>query len=100
MSDDYRQHHYERREGADYLLAVKNNQMKLSKTLENAFAEQRKKGPEKRSPEKGHGRDEYCQIYVMNSTLLEDDFSRRKGLNSLIMTEYAPGRKNQIQPCW
>ncbi|MEF1257300.1 ISAs1 family transposase, partial [Vibrio sp. M260112] len=46
---------------ADYLLAVKNNQGKLRKAIEQAFAKQRASKPKNIKIEQGHGRIEVRQ---------------------------------------
>ena len=74
-------------QGGDYLLAVKSNQGKLRKAIENAFSVQRANMPDNISLEDGHGRIESRQCYVFDSTELEGNFSRWKGLKSIIMVE-------------
>lgn len=61
-------------QGADYLLAVKNNQGKLRKAIEAAFATQRATTPERIKVEQGHGRIEVRQAYVLNSEALDGNF--------------------------
>ncbi len=46
------------KQGADYLLAVKNNQCKLRKAVQTAFATQRATPPERIKAEQFHGRIE------------------------------------------
>ncbi|MGR6837616.1 ISAs1 family transposase [Aliivibrio wodanis] len=73
--------------GADYLLAVKNNQGSLRKSVEKAFSNQRSTVNKLINLEQGHGRIESRQSYVLPSTALEGNFSRWKGLKSIIMIE-------------
>ncbi|WED23293.1 ISAs1 family transposase [Vibrio sp. JC009] len=73
--------------GGDYLLAVKSNQGKLRKAVENAFSAQRANMPETISLENGHGRIESRQCYVFDSKDLGGNFSRWKGLKSIVMVE-------------
>lgn len=72
--------------GGDYLLAVKNNQGKLRKSIESLFSSQQKKA-EGISLGKEHGRIEVRRCYVAESKDLEGDFSRWKKLKSLILIE-------------
>ena len=62
-------------QGADYLLAVKNNQGKLRKAVESAFATQRATTPERITAEQGHGRIEARQAYVLSSEAIDGNFS-------------------------
>lgn len=81
---------------ADYLLAVKNNQGKLRKAVEQAFAKQRASKPENLKTEQGHGRIEVRQSYVLSSETLEGNFSRWKGLKSVIMVENFRYHKGKV----
>ena len=54
-------------QGGDYLLAVKNNQGKLRKAVENYFSHQRTTPAQDIEFEKGHGRVESRQCYVLSS---------------------------------
>jgi predicted transposase YbfD/YdcC len=74
-------------QGADYLLAVKNNQGNLRKAVEQAFAVQRAAKPNSINVEQGHGRVEVRQSHVLSSDVLDGNFSRWKGLKSIIMVE-------------
>ncbi|EJB5284574.1 ISAs1 family transposase [Vibrio vulnificus] len=74
-------------QGGDYLLAVKSNQGKLRQALEKAFSSQRANVVDTISLEQGHGRIESRQCYVFASTKLDGDFSRWKGLKSIVMVE-------------
>ncbi|EJH7007324.1 ISAs1 family transposase [Salmonella enterica] len=49
-------------QGADYLLAVKNNQGKLRRAIEKVFASQRAHAPELLDIEREHGRIESFQF--------------------------------------
>ncbi|EDP99546.1 putative transposase [Shewanella benthica KT99] len=75
--------------GADYLLAVKENQGGLSKAIKQVFRSHRAEPIEfSSSPlEKSHGRVETRQCFVLDATDLQGDFSRWKGLNKIIMVE-------------
>lgn len=87
-------------QGADYLLAVKNNQGKLRKAIEAAFATQRATTPERIKVEQGHGRIEVRQAYVLNSEALDGNFSRWKGLKSIVMVEnfrYPKGKTAELE---
>lgn len=75
------------KQGGDYLLAVKNNQGKLRQAIEKAFSVQRANTADDISLEEGHGRMESRQCYVLDSTILEGNFSRWKGLKSIVMVE-------------
>lgn len=81
---------------ADYLLAVKNNQGKLRKALEHAFSKQRSAKPDDINLEKGHGRYEVRQSHVLSSDALEGDFSRWKGLKSVVMIENMRYQKGKV----
>ncbi|SHO57603.1 ISAs1 family transposase [Vibrio quintilis] len=72
---------------ADYLLAVKNNQGKLRQAVEAAFTTQRAATPERINAEQSHGRVEVRQAHVLSGEMLEGNFSRWKGLKSLVMVE-------------
>lgn len=76
-------------QGADYLLAVKNNQGNLSKAIKKAFANHRSGaiGETKHRLEQGHGRIESRQCHVLSKEALDGDFSRWKGLTSIVMIE-------------
>lgn len=74
-------------QGGDYLLAVKNNQGKLRKAVENSFSHQRATPAQDIEFEKAHGRVESRQCYVLSSDVLEGDFSRWTGLKSIIMVQ-------------
>lgn len=74
-------------QGADYLLAVKNNQSKLRQAIELAFAPYQASIAEKIALEKAHGRAELRTTYVLNSSKLVGDFSRWKNLKSVVMVE-------------
>ncbi|MGR2884652.1 ISAs1 family transposase [Vibrio vulnificus] len=74
-------------QGGDYLLAVKSNQGKLRQAMEKAFSSQRANVAETVNLEQGHGRIESRQCYVLASTNLDGDFSRWKGLKSIVMVE-------------
>ncbi|EGQ9171312.1 ISAs1 family transposase, partial [Vibrio cholerae] len=74
-------------QSGDYLLAVKHNQGKLRTAIEKAFSSQRANVTNDLSVEQGHGRIESRQCYVFDSTKLEGDFSRWKGLKSIVMVE-------------
>jgi predicted transposase YbfD/YdcC len=74
-------------QGGDYLLAVKSNQGKLRQAIEKAFSSQRANVADNISLEQGHGRIESRQCYVFDSTKLEGNFSRWKGLKSIVMVE-------------
>ncbi|AZL84935.1 ISAs1-like element ISVsa13 family transposase [Aliivibrio salmonicida] len=71
----------------DYLLAVKNNQGQLRKAVEKAFSHQRATTAQDIEFENGHGRVESRQCYVLNSDVLEGNFSRWTGLKNIIMVE-------------
>ena len=73
--------------GGDYLLAVKNNQGKLRKAIEDVFSSHRTDTTNDISFEKGHGRIESRQCYVVDSIELKGNFSRWKGLKSVVMVE-------------
>ena len=77
------------KKGADYLLAVKDNQGGLSKAIKQAFRSHRAEPIEfSSSPlEKSHGRVETRQCFVLDATDLQGDFSRWKELNKIIMIE-------------
>ncbi len=79
-------------QGANYLLAVKNNQSKLAKAIRHAFAEQRSAmiDKEKFKPERGHGRVGSRQCHVLSAEVLDGDFSRWKDLTRLVMVENLP----------
>ena len=64
--------------GADYLLAVKENQGGLSKAIKQAFCSHRAEPIEfSSSPlEKSHGRVETRQCFVLDATDLIGDFYR------------------------
>ncbi|HBC3931672.1 TPA: ISAs1 family transposase, partial [Vibrio parahaemolyticus] len=74
-------------QGGEYLLAVKSNQGKLRQAIEKAFSSQRANVTNNISLEQGHGRIESRQCYVFDSTKLEGNFSRWKGLKSVVMVE-------------
>ena len=87
-------------QGADYLLAVKNNQGKLRKAIEAAFVTQRATTPERIKVEQGHGRVEVRQAYVLSSEALDGNFSRWKGLKSIVMVEnfrYPKGKSAELE---
>ncbi len=87
-------------QGGDYLLAVKNNQGNLRKAVELAFAEQRVAKPENIEVEQGHGRVESRKNYVLSSDVLDGNFSRWKGLKSIIMIEnfrYQKGKAPELE---
>lgn len=72
---------------ADYLLAVKNNQGNLCKAVKEAFEPYRAKISEDVKLEKSRGRIESRSCYVLDSKLLNGNFSRWKNLTSIIMME-------------
>ncbi|MBS9848159.1 ISAs1 family transposase [Vibrio alginolyticus] len=74
-------------QGGDYLLSVKSNQGKLRQAVEKAFSSQRANVADDLTIEQGHGRLESRQCYVLDSTKLEGNFFRWKGLNSIVMVE-------------
>ena len=85
---------------ADYLLAVKNNQGTLRKAVEKAFAQQRAATLELLNIEQGHGRVEVRQSHVLNSEVLDGDFSRWKGLKAIVMVEnfrYSKGKTPTLE---
>ncbi len=63
------------------------NQGKLRTAIEKAFSSQRANVTNDLSVEQGHGRIESRQCYVFDSAKLEGDFSRWKGLKSIVMVE-------------
>lgn len=74
-------------QGGDYLLAVKNNQGKLRQAVEGAFSHQRSDIEEIANIEKGHGRIEARRCYVLDKKELDGNFSRWKGLKTIVMVE-------------
>lgn len=87
-------------QGGDYLLAVKNNQDKLRKSVEKAFHHQRTTTAQNIEFEQGHGRVESRQCYVQSSDVLEGNFSRWTGLKSIIMIEsfrYEKGKSISLE---
>lgn len=85
---------------ADYLLAVKGNQGKLRHAVEQVFAPQRAAKPKNINIERGHGRVEIRQSHVLSSKALEGNFSRWKGLKSIIMVEnfrYSKGKALELE---
>lgn len=74
-------------QGGDYLLAVKNNQGKLRQAVEGAFSHQRSHVEETANIEKGHGRVEARRCYVLDKKELDGNFSRWKGLKTIVMVE-------------
>ncbi len=76
-------------QGGDYLLAVKSNQGNLAKAVKSAFTPKRKLSSESDEvkPEKHHGRVEYRKSYVLDADKLEGNFSRWKGLKTIVMIE-------------
>ncbi len=74
-------------QGADYLLAVKCNQGSLRQAVEKAFSSQRANVADDLSLELGHRRIESRQCYVCDSSKLVGNFSRWKGLKSIVMVE-------------
>lgn len=82
-------------QGGDYLLAVKSNQGKLRLAIEEAFSTHRSNVANDLSLEQGHGRIESRQCYVFDSAKLSGDFSRWKGLKSIVMVENFRFEKNK-----
>ena len=73
--------------GGDYLLAVKNNQGKLRQAVEDVFSVKRSAVTDEAVFEQAHGRTESRRCYVFGSDKLEGNFSRWKGLKSIVMVE-------------
>ncbi|MGB5854929.1 MAG: ISAs1 family transposase [Oceanisphaera sp.] len=76
-------------QGGDYFLAVKGNQSKLSKAVQNAFSAQRTAdlAGNKLETEIHHGRVESRRCSVLDATVLDGDFSRWAGLSTIAMVE-------------
>ncbi|MBO1520776.1 ISAs1 family transposase [Oceanisphaera pacifica] len=76
-------------QGGDYFLAVKGNQSKLAKAVKSAFSAQRAADLEgdKLKIDVHHGRIESRRSYVFDADVLEGDFSRWKGLKTIVMVE-------------
>lgn len=74
-------------QGGDYLLAVKGNQNKLSKAIQDSFCSLRNNplNVDELKTEKHHGRIESRVCHVLDAQHLEGDFSRWKGLTTLAM---------------
>ena len=76
-------------QGGDYFLAVKGNQSKLAKAIKAAFNTQRAADldGDKIKTEIHHGRVESRRSHVLEASALEGDFSRWKGLKTIVMVE-------------
>lgn len=74
-------------QGGDYLLAVKGNQNKLSKAVQESFRSLRDNSLnfEELKTERHHGRIESRVCHVLDACSLEGDFSRWNGLTTLAM---------------
>jgi hypothetical protein len=83
-------------QGGDYLLDVKSNQGKMHEAIVKAFSFLRANNTDKPAIERGHGRTECRQCYVIDSTNLIGDFSKWKGLKNIVMVE--SGRLEKGKP--